>query len=60
VLDGRVIAIVRIAEPLGGRVQLWDGLGLNDAEQLSLLLSAATWPSRLVIVEQQFVLPSDQ
>jgi preprotein translocase subunit SecD len=59
VLDSRPIAVVRIAEPLGGLVRLSGGLGLNEAEQLSLLLRL-WFPAKLVIVEQQSALPSHQ
>jgi preprotein translocase subunit SecD len=60
VLDLRPVAIVRIAEPLGGRVQLSGDLDLNQAEQLSILLRAGHLPAKLVIVEQQIVPSPDQ
>jgi preprotein translocase subunit SecD len=58
VLDGRVVAVARIAEPLNGAVELSGGLDLPQAEELALFLQVAAGPpARLVIIEQQIVAP---
>ncbi|HXI36429.1 MAG TPA: protein translocase subunit SecD, partial [Burkholderiales bacterium] len=57
VLDQRPIAVARIDEPLKGRVQLSGGMGLNEADQLSVLLRAGVLPAKLVTIEQQLVAP---
>ena len=57
VLDQRPIAIVRIAQPLGCWLQMSGGLGLNDAEELSVLLRAGFLPARLTVIEERVVAP---
>ena len=63
VLALRACAIVDLAcaaECTTAVIQLAGGLELDDAERLALLLRASAIPSRVIVIEQQIVLPSDQ